>query len=169
MHTLSLLSVWLHILAAAIWIGGMAFVALVLVPVIRRPEHRGLAPSLVHWTGVRLRWVGWSCLAVLLGTGVVNLGVRGFGWVDLASGRLWQGPFGHTLAMKLVLVAVMLLVSVLHDFVIGPRATALWQTDPGPSGALRLRRLAGWLGRLTLLLALVVVGLGVILVRGGPW
>ncbi|MFQ5795545.1 MAG: hypothetical protein ACE5JP_10915 [Candidatus Bipolaricaulia bacterium] len=73
MHVLYLLSVWLHILAAAIWIGGMVFLALILVPVTRRPEHRGIAVSLIHWTGVRFRWVGWICLGLLLLSGIFNL------------------------------------------------------------------------------------------------
>ncbi len=124
-------------------------------------------PPSSSWTGVRFRWVGWACLGLLLGSGTSNLAFRGFGWADLWTGRLWQGPIGQALGVKLLLVAVILLSSALHDFVIGPRATALWQVNPGAAEAIRLRRQAAWLGRLNLLLALVVVALGVMLVRGG--
>ena len=72
--------VWLHILAAAIWIGGMVFLALVLVPVVRRPEYRDHAWRLVHLTGTRFRWVGWVCLGILAVSGFVNLDFRGIGW-----------------------------------------------------------------------------------------
>lgn len=146
----------------------MVFLVLVLVPVTRQPEYRGIAASLVRWTGARFRWVGWICLALLLGSGTFNLAFRGFGWADLASGRLWQGSFGRVLGVKFLLVTVILLFSALHDFAIGPRATALWQVNPGASEALRLRHQAAWLGRLNLLLALIVVALGVMLVRGEP-
>ncbi|MDR5694028.1 MAG: DUF4149 domain-containing protein [Armatimonadota bacterium] len=168
MRALYLLSVWLHILAAATWIGGMIFVAAVLIPVTRRSEYRAVAPSLVHWTGVRFRLVGWHALGLLLLSGVFNLAYRGFRWSDLWTGRLWGSSFGQVLGVKLVLVALILLVSALHDFVIGPRATVLWQANPGSHEAVRLRRQAGWLGRINLLLALVVAALGVMLVRGLP-
>lgn len=164
-----LTSVWLHILAAAVWIGGMVFLVVVLVPVTRRPEYRGVAASLIHWTGLRFRWIGWLCLALLLLTGALNLAQRGFGWADLWSGQLWEGLFGGILAIKLVLLGVIFLFSALHDFVIGPRATALWQANPVSRDAMRLRRQAIWIGRLNLLLALIAVALGVMLVRGFPW
>lgn len=168
MRALYLLSVWLHILALAVWLGGMAFLALVLVPIARRPETQGVAASLFHWTGVRFRAVGWACLAILVLTGAFQLGARGVGWGDLLSGRLWEGPFGRLLALKLLVVAVILGLSAVHDFGVGPRATALWQADPASPEAKRLRRQASWIGRLNLLLALGATALGVMLVRGAP-
>ena len=168
MRIFYLLSVWLHILAAVIWIGGMVFLALVLIPVTRQPEYRDVAVSFIRRTGVRFRWVGWGCLGLLLLSGTFNLAYRGFGWADLGSGRVFQGPFGRILEVKLVLVAVILLASAWHDFVIGPRATALWQVNPASPKAGRARRQASWLGRINLLLALIVVALGMVLVRGGP-
>jgi copper resistance protein D len=163
-----LFAVWLHLLAAAVWIGGMIFLALVLVPVSREAPHRALAASLFHSTGIRFRIVGWACLALLVATGLVNLAVRGYGWADLTSGRLWQGPFGHVLAVKLAVVVLILALSALHDFWLGPRATRVWRADPSSPAALRLRRQASLFGRVTLLLALLVVALGVLLVRGVP-
>ncbi|MBI3990235.1 MAG: DUF4149 domain-containing protein [candidate division NC10 bacterium] len=168
MHAFYLLSVWLHLLAAMIWIGGMVFLAMALVPVIRRLKDQEVATTLIHETGMRFRWVGWGCLGLLLVSGTVNLAYRGFGWTDVWSGRIVQGPLGQVLGFKLLLVAVILLISALHDFLIGPRATALGQADPTSLEARRLRRQASWLGRLNLLLALIVVALGVMLVRGLP-
>ncbi|MBI2372085.1 MAG: DUF4149 domain-containing protein [Deltaproteobacteria bacterium] len=168
MRALYLVSVWLHILAAAVWIGGMAFLALILLPVTRRPEYRASAPGLIHWTGVRFRWVGWACLGLLLLSGTFNLVYRGVGWADVWSGRLWQGPIGRVLAIKLLLVVIVLGLSLVHDFRIGPRATALWQASPGSPEARRLRQQASWIGRLNFLLALALVALGMLLVRGLP-
>ena len=167
MKGLYLLSVWLHILSAVIWIGGTIFLVLVLVPAIRRPEYREVAANLIQETGARFRRISWICLGLLVLSGTFNLASRGFGWADLWSGRLWQGSFGRTLGIKLLLVATILVLSALHDFVIGPRARMLWQTNPGAPETLRLRRQAGWVGRMNLLLALIVVALGVMLVRGG--
>jgi len=160
--------VWLHLLAMAVWVGGMIFLVLVLVPIVRLPEARGLAGLLVHHVGLRYRAVGWACLALLILTGIVNLAYRGYGWADLLDGRLWQGPFGHVLGGKLLLVAAVLVLSAIHDFRVGPRAAALLREKPDAPEALRARRQAGWFGRVNLLLALAIVFLGVMLVRGMP-
>ncbi|MCS6925356.1 MAG: DUF4149 domain-containing protein [Candidatus Binatia bacterium] len=159
------MSVWLHILAAVVWVGGMVFLAAVLVPLSRTLVPREVATLLIQQTGVRFRWIGWACLVLLLLSGVFNLTYRGFDWTWSA----WQSPFGQVLTVKLLLVAGILCLSVLHDFVIGPRATALGQTSPASPHALQLRRQASWLGRLNLLLSLVVLALGVVLVRGWFW
>jgi copper resistance protein D len=166
MHWLYVISVWLHILAAAVWIGGMAFLVLVLLPVTRREEYRGAAAGLVNWTGVRFRFVGWVCFGLLAASGVVNLLNRGIGWAELTSGEFWAGGFGRAFGLKMILVAVILAGSAIHDFYMGPRATEAWQRDPTSPRAASLRRQATMFGRVNMLLALAVVILAVIMVRG---
>lgn len=164
-----LLSVWLHILAAAVWTGGMVFLALVLLPVVRRKERPQEAAALTRLVGRRFQQVGWGALLVLILTGVANLGFRGISWSHLSQPGFWRSAFGHVLGMKLVLVGVTLALSLLHDLAVGPRATEAWQSGPaGVQRAQRLRRQATWMGRLNLLIALVIVALGVMLVRGTP-
>ncbi|MBI2935479.1 MAG: CopD family protein [Chloroflexi bacterium] len=159
---------WLHILAAAAWIGGMVFLALVLVPVLRGAEYRGIAASFIQKAGVRLRWLGWGSVGVLVVTGLLNLAHR-VGWSGLADIELWQSSFGHILAVKLALAAMVALLMALHDFVLGPRATTLLKAAPASSRALRTRSAATWLARLTLIGSVIVVALSVALVRGWPW
>jgi putative copper export protein len=141
-----LLVVWLHVLAAITWIGGMLFIALVLVPVARRLPDQTLRARLIHETGVRFRTVGWIALAVLVVTGALNLWVHP---VLLSSPRLHG---------KLGLVGLTLILSGFHDFVLGPRAGA-----PGADPGVRLR--ASWIARINVLVALVIVLLGVSLFR----
>jgi len=162
MRTLYLLSVWTHILAVAVWLGGMVFLVLVLVPVMRRAEYRGHASGLIHWTGQRFRWIGWVCLTLLILTGMFNLAYRGYGWAALWDGSLWRGSFGQILGLKLLLVAVILVLSAVHDFIVGPQAAALTARDPADESALRMRRAASWFGRVNLLLAVVgnAIGMG---------
>lgn len=178
-RTLYLMSVWLHIVAAALWVGGMLFLVLVLLPAVRRGEGPERTAALVQKVGRRYRDVGWGALGVLAVTGTVNVALRGVGWADLWEGAFWSGAFGRVLAVKLVLVGITLALSLIHDLVVGPRATAAWQGlrqgEGGAEGAggararaLRLRRLAAWMGRLNLLVALAIVALGVMLVRGAP-
>jgi uncharacterized membrane protein len=144
--SLSLLLRWLHVVAAMTWIGGMLFIALVLVPVARRIDDPALRTRLVHAIGLRFRAVGWIALGVLVATGLGNL------WLvpGLLSSPRFQGKLG------LVLVAVVL--SAVHDFVLGPRAGA-----PGAAPSARVR--ASWMARVNVLVVLAVVMLGLSLLR----
>ena len=169
MHGLYLLSVWLHIMAAVVWVGGTIFLVIVLVPAIRRPEFSGIASALIRFTALRFRWVGWVCFCILMITGVLNLIARGVGFEELREAAFWQGSFGRTLAIKLIFFVAILSISAFHDFYLGPRAAAAWEERRDSPDTLRLRRQAVQLGWLNLLLALAVILLGIMLVRGGPW
>ncbi|MDR7556539.1 MAG: DUF4149 domain-containing protein [Armatimonadota bacterium] len=158
--------VFLHILAAVVWVGGTVFLSLVLVPVARRlpPAERA---SLITQVGVRFRTVGWIALAVLVLTGLANAAFRGVTWESVVTGRVLASTWGQTLGLKVALVAVILGLSALHDFVVGPAASRVATGQATPE-ALRRRRQAAWLGRINLVLALVVLLLAVFLVRGIP-
>jgi copper resistance protein D len=119
----TLLVRFLHLAAAPTWVGGMLFVALVLLPVTRRLED-----PLVHTAGVRFRAVGWIAIGLLLATGLVNTWLRP---ELLILTRFW---------VKLGLVALVLVLGVLHDFVLGPRAG---RPDAPPS----MRPAASWVAR----------------------
>ena len=106
-----LLAVSLHILAACVWIGGMVFLAAVLLPVLREPEYRGAALPLIRTTAIRFRWAGWTALLTLVITGCANVVFRGYGWRQVRDGELWQGWFGHVLALKLLFVWLVMLIS----------------------------------------------------------
>ncbi len=162
------LCVWLHILAAAAWVGSMVFFAAVVVPVLRRaPDPRATA-ELVRAVGRRYRVLGWIALGVLLVTGVGNLYFRGIGWSDLMSPAWRASPFGRALMWKLGLVDLVLLATAGHELLTGKRALEAMARDPGSPAALRARRAASWLGRATMLLSLLVLYLAVALVRGSP-
>jgi putative copper export protein len=90
------------------------------------------------------------------------------GWSDVTGRELWVSHFERILAAKLTLVALMLALSLTHEFMIGPRALARLRKEPDSIAAQRLRRTASWMGRFTLLLALAVVALAVMLTRYGP-
>ena len=136
---------WLHVVSAIVWIGGMLFLALVLVPVTRR-EDPALRARLFHAVGVRFRTVGWITLGLLVATGLGNLWLNPY---------LWSLP---RFQLKLGLVAVALLLAVVHDFVLGPRASR-----PGADPSVRLR--ASWMARINVVVVLVIVLLGLSLLR----
>ncbi|MDP6449197.1 MAG: DUF4149 domain-containing protein [Lentisphaeria bacterium] len=164
MQLLYLISVWIHIVAAAVWIGGAVFIALALVPVIRHPDYRKSAAALVQIIGRRFRTIGWACLWLMAVTGIINIHYR-FTWSAMSSPDFWSSPTGHVLAAKVVLFGVILILSAMHDFWLGPKATALWKQAPDSDAARSLRRRASWIGRINLLLGLILVALGVYLVR----
>ncbi|MBI2216867.1 MAG: CopD family protein [Candidatus Rokubacteria bacterium] len=122
----------------------MLFVALVLVPVARRLNDPALRARLFHETGLQFRTVGWVALAVLVATGIVNLVLRPY----LLTVPRFQ--------VKLGLVVVALLLALVHDFVLGPRAGA-------PGGNPRARIWASWVARVNVLVVLAIVVLGVAL------
>ena len=141
---MSLLVRWLHVMAAITWIGGMLFIALVLVPVTRRVSDPALRTRLVQEAGRRFRTVGWIALGLLLLSGL---------------GNLWFRP--HLLGVgrfqwKLGLVVLALVLSAVHDFVLGPRAGR-----PGADPALRVR--ASWLARVNVVVVVLAVLLGLAL------
>lgn len=167
MRLLYLFSVWLHLLAAIAWVGGIVFLVLVVVPWLRRGGDGG-AVAFLRESGSRFRRLAWACFAIVLVTGVANLWMRGVRPRDLVDPGWLGSPFGTAAVIKLAVFAFVLVLSAMHDFVIGPRATAAMAADPRGAEATRLRRRASQLGRVTGLLALLLVALGVILVRGWP-
>lgn len=169
MHVLYLFSVWLHILAAMVWIGGMTFIVLVVVPWLRKGGPTSDAGRFLRETGARFRNVGWVCFALIVITGTINLGVRGVRLDDFVRPEWLGSPFGHLVVFKLGVFACVLLASVLHDFVLGPRATAAISRDPRSAEAQQLRRRASYVARVNVLLALALVAAGVMLVRGTAW
>lgn len=159
------LNVTVHLLAALLWLGGMLFLAAVGAPVLRRVEPPALRAELFRALGERFRAVGWGALGVLVLTGVANLHFRG--WLSaeaLGSAAFWGTPHGRALAWKLGAVAVMLGVSGVHDFVLGPAAGRL---PAGSPAALAARRRAAWLARINALVGIVLVTAAVRLARGG--
>lgn len=159
------LNVGVHLLAALLWLGGMFFLAAVGAPVLRKVEPPALRARLFQGLGVQFRLVGWICIAVLVVTGILNLWFRGF-WSReiLGDPDFWAAGWGRTLGWKLAAVAVMVGVSAIHDFWIGPRAGRL---PPGSPEALRTRRWTAWLGRINALVGIVLVFVAVRLARGG--
>lgn len=168
MHSVYLLSVFLHILAAIIWIGGMLFLVMVVVPWLRQGERRQ-ASMVLAATGPRFRTIGWACFAVLFVTGLVNLWFRGVRVESLTDPAWYASPFGHLVSLKVLVFALVLTLSAVHDYYIGPRSTAAGRADPTSPEAERYRRAASYLGRANTILALLLVAFGVGLVRGCAW
>jgi len=133
----------------------------VLLPVIKDNPQR---LELLHKTGLQFRSVGWLALLMLGTTGVTNMLTKGipFKW-----GYLTSCSYGRLLLMKMGVFTLILLLSAIHDFYIGTKATTLSMGIENDEAAGKIRTMARWSGRVNLLLALIVLFLGVALARGG--
>lgn len=160
------LLVTVHVLAALLWLGGMFFLGLVGAPVLRAVEPPALRQRLFQALGLRFRTVGWVAIGVLVASGALLLQLRGLLRWDgvLGDAGFWRTGMGTALGAKLAAVGVLLLVSAVHDFVLGPAAG---RAQAGSPSALRLRRQAALLARGNALVALLLVGAAVALARGG--
>ena len=164
MSSAYLVTVTVHVLAALIWLGGLFFFGLVGAPVLRGVDPPEMRQHLFNVLGTRFRAVGWIAIATLLVTGVLNLHFRGWlAWDGvLGSAAFWRTSAGAALGMKLTAVAVMLIGSAVHDFILGPGAS---RVPAGTPAAVRLRRRAAWLARVNGIVGLVLVIAAVRLAR----
>lgn len=116
---------WVHVVAACIWIGGQVTVA-VVIPLLRHADGDGGA-NLASAVGRRYQAIAWPAFAALAVTGVINVGNAGLQW-----GHLLDSAAGRTLAVKLGLVALSGAAAAVHAFVQAPRGRgAAWSASLG--------------------------------------
>jgi len=135
--------VWLHVLAAAVWVGGLLYATHLVIPALARGERAYL--GLLG----RARMSAWAALGLLIVTGLDNLRQVRF-----------DSPW---LMGKLLLVIVLLALAAHRDFALVPRATRTIEQGGAPATALSGLR---WLDRVLLVLAIAVIFLGVGIGRG---
>lgn len=63
--------VWIHLLAAVVWVGGMVFLSVVLVPVMKRDGGFARHVVLFRTIAYRFRAVVWGAMGILVLTGLV--------------------------------------------------------------------------------------------------
>jgi uncharacterized membrane protein len=103
----------LHVLAAAVWVGGTVALVFVAVPMARTFEGRDRARAL-RMLGQGWRPLGWGALAVLAGSGLVLAGHAGVFSGDASA------TFYAVFGVKVGLVAALAIGAYVHDFVLGP-------------------------------------------------
>lgn len=87
---------WVHVSAAVIGVGGMAFMLFVLFPsaaILSQEQRDGLLKAVLG----RFRWVAWSVILLLLASGLYN--------VKLVWLVPW-GPYWKFLTIKIALAVV---------------------------------------------------------------
>ena len=160
------LSVFIHILAAMFWIGGMLFTVAVLVPASRDKLLKNKKGAFFTLIGKKFSRISWMLFIVLIITGITNLLARGYTLPSLMTAAFWNSYMGSKLFIKLHLFAAVLIISGIHDFYAGPKAAKLIDEQPESAKTKRMRKLSSWLGRLNLLLGLAILYYAIRLLRG---
>lgn len=162
------LSVWLHILAAAVWVGGLIYTAAVAVPFALTqevPERQRILRGLAR----RFRWIGWGSIAVLFITGLGNLTLRlsPIKFSQILNGDLFNPEkVEHLMAIwlpwKLMLVIVMIGLMAFHD-ITSIQAAKRYEVSPDSAPGNRSGSRAA---ALATLVAILVLYVSVRLIRG---
>ena len=127
MEIFSLFVLWLHVIAAVVWIGGNLILAMVIVPHFRQNLPPVQRIQLLTQIGKRFEPIVWGCVGVLFFTGIINI----FFAVDLTSSAALLGAFMRTLLIKIGLFLVLVILTALHGMIFGPRlSAAIAQLDP---------------------------------------
>ncbi|WP_049562060.1 hypothetical protein [Nonomuraea sp. SBT364] len=136
---------FLHVLAAALWVGGQLTVSLVVLPSARRLLDDQRRAQLLTAVGRRFGLITVAVfLPVQLATGVAIARHKGVTWASLA-----EPGYGRILAAKLVLFCAVMVAAALHGWASGSGRR-------GPARALAVSSLIGSMGVVLLATALPV-------------
>lgn len=147
---------WLHMLATVTWIGGLAALALLVLPAARTALEAPLYARLLEAIQRRLDPLGWLSLAVLVGTGMfqmsANPNYQGF----LAVSNRWSSAIlmKHLVFLGMTIASAYmtwgLLPALRREALRAARGTAA-------TGIGRLQRRQALLLTLNLILGLIVL------------
>jgi putative copper export protein len=154
---------WIHLLAAATWVGSQVFMFVAVVPALRTLDDAARRGAVVVLNR-RFAWLGWGALAVLVLTGIDNV-MRRQDETDLVFD--YDFRYGWLFVSKLVLVAVVIALTAIHTYVVGPRLLAL--QEGGRASAAELssaRRLSIQLSVVNLLAGVAILFLVALLQNG---
>ena len=118
---------WIHVIAAVVWVGGNLILAMVIVPHFRQSLPPVQRIKLLMQIGKRFEPIVWGCIGVLFFTGLINI----FGAVDLTSATAISNAFMRTLLIKIVLFFLLIILTALHSMILAPRlVAAIEELDP---------------------------------------
>lgn len=150
-------SLFLHIISAMFWIGGMLFITLVIAPYLSTIEDRKQRSAIYQVVGKKFRFYAWIVIVIMLVTGPVNLYYLGVTPSMLFDPEFASSSYGIAIWLKIFVIILLLISSLAHDFWLGPKA----RNSPNFS------KIAKIMGRSNLLLALIIALLAVFVRAGG--
>ncbi len=115
----------LHLLAAVIWLGGMAFSFLVVIPSLTAIDPPPLRGKLMGAVVKRFAPIAWAAVAVLVLTGLAMTV-----WRVPSPGALISTGYGIKLLVKILIAVAMIAIGAATAFVLTPKLEAM--SAPAP-------------------------------------
>jgi uncharacterized membrane protein len=115
---------WLHLMASALWGGGLIPLSLVVLPAaLKHPEQRQVIATVAR----RFSLLAGFALAGILLTGLYNA------WLQVGTlSAMWKTPYGQTLLAKLCLLMPVLILGVFNRYISVPLLQQ-WAGRPLPT------------------------------------
>ena len=107
---------WLHLLATVTWLGGLAAIALLVLPAAKRVLKPADQLAFIEGIQKRLEPLAWFCLATLIATGLFQLSVNPHYNGFLST----TGQWSLAILTKHMLVVVMIVVSAFQTWEVLP-------------------------------------------------
>lgn len=151
---LYILFLFLHVLFAIFWVGGMLYLPLIMLPSIKKYPQR---MEIIIKSGLKFRNYGWISLLGLFLTGLSIVYFRGMIWsIDF----LFNTALGKILFLKLIVFLLVVIMLIIHDLFIGN-----FLINPSNQYNEYLIKIAKFTGKINLILSLLVVLLGILISR----
>lgn len=147
----------------AAWVGGMLYMVLVEVPVLKNNMNPAEFSSKMSLLGNRFKKIGWILLFLLFATGVLNIMLES----DIAA-MMKSDTYRISITVKLILFALMVLNTAIHSLYLGPKMSLLSEKinssseDEISADLLNLRKRSIFSSAFSLLLSLVIVYFGLL-------
>lgn len=160
---LLIVSNYLHLISMAAWVGGMLYMVLVEVPVLKNNMEPAEFSNKMSLLGKRFKNIGWILLFLLFATGVLNIILES----DISS-MMKSETYRMSITVKLILFTLMVLNTAIHSLYLGPKMSQLSEKmnsgngDDISSDLLNLRKRSMFSSALSLLLSLVIVYFGLL-------
>lgn len=132
---------WIHITAAAIWVGPQVFLFIAAVPAVRSVDDAQQRARAMRVLTTRFGYLALAAFVVLLITGIGRMyeDERGYG---LPLDELFDLRWGVIFQVKMTLVVITAVLTAIHAFVLGPRLLRMQEEEVDEERIASLRRLS---------------------------
>lgn len=158
------LIVWLHLVAASIWVGGSVFIGVILSPMLntitKTVEERIV---LLIKIGRRFSYIAIPAFGILILTGIYNSKAFLF-----EPSMLYQTSYGVILLIKIILVVATLIAYIIHVKIINSETETRIVTGNASKAYIQsIRSKIIFLGRTIVILSIMILLLAAFLDVGG--